>query len=463
MPPAPGAVVGVPTVLGAAGAVLLTGGAWAVVLRPGSALALGAAVAGMGLVVVAWLLLVRAPVAPAHAVRALLAWAAPLLVAPPLFSRDVYSYLAQGMVALGGADPHRTGPAAGLPAGSPVLARVDGYWRGTPSPYGPVTDLWQKVVAAVAGDGVVVGVAAYRLLAVVAVAGIAWAVVCLAREHGVPPGTALAWGVANPLVLWHVVGGVHNDGPMLALLLLGLAVGLRGPRAPLVAGTALVALGALVKVPAAAGLVVLAVAATRSASGRAHRWAAVALVAGVSVVVALVVSAVEVGTGSWLAAVSAPGQLFSWMAPTNWAAAFADVLGADPAAALTVARTVGTVLAGVLAAGVLAAQARGRTTATTALGLVLGAVVVLGPVLHPWYLLWALTPLACVPHRPRPRAVLTGVVAVSAVLVPPLAGDFSGRPGQLVAAYAGALLVVAVVVAVLVRTRARARGATGSC
>lgn len=151
------------------------------------------------------------------------------------------------------------------------------------------------------------------------------------------------------------------------------------------------------------------------------------------------------------------------MAPTNWAAALADVLGADSAAALTVARTVGTVLAAVLAAGVLAAQARGRTTATTALGLVLGAVVVLGPVLHPWYLLWALTPLACVQHRPRPRAVLTGVVAVSAVLVPPLAGDFSGRPGQLGAAYAGALLVVAVVVAVHVRTRARARGATGSC
>ncbi|WP_308015378.1 polyprenol phosphomannose-dependent alpha 1,6 mannosyltransferase MptB [Pseudonocardia sp. ICBG1293] len=193
-PPAIGAAGAVPTVLGAAGAVLLTGGAWAVVLRPGSPVALGVAVTGMGLVVVAWLQLVRTPVAPARAVRVLLAWGAPLLVAPPLFSRDVYSYLAQGMVALGGADPHRVGPAAGLPAGSPVLARVDGYWRETPSPYGPVTDLWQRAVAAVAGDGVVAGVAAYRLLAVVAVAGMAWAVVRLARAHGVPPGTALVRG-----------------------------------------------------------------------------------------------------------------------------------------------------------------------------------------------------------------------------------------------------------------------------
>ncbi|WP_308015377.1 polyprenol phosphomannose-dependent alpha 1,6 mannosyltransferase MptB [Pseudonocardia sp. ICBG1293] len=256
---------------------------------------------------------------------------------------------------------------------------------------------------------------------------------------------------------------MHNDGPMLALVLVGLATAQRGSRAALVAGTALVALGALVKAPAAAGLVVLAVAAARSAPGRAHRWAAVAAVAGVSVAVALAVSAVDAGGGSWLGAVSAPGQLFSWMAPSNWAAALAGLLGADPAAALGAALAAGTVLAAVLVAGVLVAQARGRTGATAALGLVLGAVVVLGPVLHPWYLLWALTPLACVPLPPRARTVLTGVVAVFAVLLPPLAGDFSGRPALLVAAYAGALLVVAVVVAVLARTRARAGAATGSC
>jgi alpha-1,6-mannosyltransferase len=54
-------------------------------------------------------------------------------------------------------------------------------------------------------------------------------------------------------------------------------------------------------------------------------------------------------------------------------------------------------------------------------------------------------------------------VALFAVLVPPLAGDFSGRPVQLVAAYAGALLVVAVVGAGAAGTRARARAAAGSC
>src|SRR5918912_367947 len=59
---------------------------------------------GVVLLIAAWVLLgrlVRGPQPPTP--RALLAvlavWAAPLLLAPPLFSRDVYSYLAQGAMA----------------------------------------------------------------------------------------------------------------------------------------------------------------------------------------------------------------------------------------------------------------------------------------------------------------------------------------------------------------------------
>ncbi|MEJ8278968.1 polyprenol phosphomannose-dependent alpha 1,6 mannosyltransferase MptB [Pseudonocardia spirodelae] len=447
-----------PASLGAAGAVLLTAGAWAVVLAPGSVAALAAAVAGTGLVVLAWLLLLRLPVTTAQAVRTLVVWTAPLLVAPPLFSRDVHSYLAQGAVALRGIDPHRVGPAGGLPPGSPVLARVDGYWRDTPSPYGPVTDLLQKGVAAVAGDGLVAGVALYRLLAVAAVAGIAWALARLAAAHGVPPGRALVAGALNPLVLWHVVGGMHNDGPMLALLLAGLAVGL-GPS--LAAGAALVALGALVKAPAAAGLAVLAIAAGRRGDGPGARWRGVAVVAGTGAAV-LVAGSALVAPG-WVAALSTPGQLTSWMAPTNWAGLAAAALGADPAAAPATARAAGTVLAVLLAAGVLVAQARGRVRPLAATGLVLGAVVVLGPVLHPWYLLWALTPVAAVPLVPRARTALTAVSAVFALLLPPMAGDFSGRGGALVLAYAAALLAVAAVAVAAVRTRAVPPGRRGSC
>ena len=37
---------------------------------------------------------------------------------------------------------------------------------------------------------------------------------------------------------------------------------------------------------------------------------------------------------------------------------------------------------------------RGRIDPVTGLGVGLGAVVLLGPVVHPWYLLWAAIPLA---------------------------------------------------------------------
>lgn len=44
--------------------------------------------------------------------RTLLLWLLPLLVAPPMYSKDVYSYLAQSQIARLGKDPYTEGPAA---------------------------------------------------------------------------------------------------------------------------------------------------------------------------------------------------------------------------------------------------------------------------------------------------------------------------------------------------------------
>jgi alpha-1,6-mannosyltransferase len=46
--------------------------------------------------------------------RTLLLWVLPLLIAPPMYSRDVYSYLAQSEIAINGLDPYKVGPATGL-------------------------------------------------------------------------------------------------------------------------------------------------------------------------------------------------------------------------------------------------------------------------------------------------------------------------------------------------------------
>ena len=62
-------------------------------------------------------------------------WVAPLLVAPPMFSRDVYSYLAQGLMIDAGFDVYQHGPAV---LGGLVAEQVPAMWQHTPSPYGPV-------------------------------------------------------------------------------------------------------------------------------------------------------------------------------------------------------------------------------------------------------------------------------------------------------------------------------------
>ena len=73
--------------------------------------------------------------------RTLLLWVLPLLLAPPMYSRDVYSYLAQSEIALLGLDPYRVGPATGLGLDHVFTLSVPNMWRETPAPYGPLF-LW---------------------------------------------------------------------------------------------------------------------------------------------------------------------------------------------------------------------------------------------------------------------------------------------------------------------------------
>ena len=70
---------------------------------------------------------------------------------------------------------------------------------------------------------------------IVALLGIVMAgvgVALIARHYRRSPALAVALGVANPLVLLHLLGGSHNDSLMLGFLALGFAAFLRdrGPR-----------------------------------------------------------------------------------------------------------------------------------------------------------------------------------------------------------------------------------------
>ncbi|MET9225876.1 polyprenol phosphomannose-dependent alpha 1,6 mannosyltransferase MptB [Lentzea sp. NPDC003310] len=443
---------------GFGGALLLTAGAWAVQVRTGGAVALGAAIAGAGLVVLTWALLGRTGADPHWLRRTLAWWCAPLLVAPPLFSMDVYSYLAQGEVAANGLDPNAVSPAVG--ASAEAVARVGVYWRETPSPYGPLFSTVERAITEITGGNPALGIGLHRFTAVLGLLLVVWAVPKLAAMAGVEERTALWLGVMNPLVLWHLVGGVHNDALMLGLMLSGTVVALQAlPELKwwqYTAGVVLIGLGAQVKLPALVALAVVGTALARRLGGGWFRFVASGCAMVVAAAVVAVVTSLAGGSGfGWVRALGTPSKVNSWMAPTNWPGYLAGaVFGPETGQAMiSSARIAGLVLILCGVAAVVHRQLRGGVSEVMSLGLMMSLIVVLGPVIQPWYLLWAVLPLAaCLPVGTwRTRvAVLAGVFAL---LVPPLAGNFAGRVPELVAAYVVGIGLVAGAHLVLRRAR----------
>ena len=356
-----------------------------------------------------------------HQRRAGVLWALPLLAAPPLYSRDLYAYAGQASLVAAGRDPYAAGPGS-LPG--PLTTGVDEVWLDAPAPYGPVWLGLAGLVVRVTGESLVPAVLGLRLVAVLGLGLVAWALGRLAAD----PARALWLGVANPLVLLHLVGGGHNDALMVGLLLAGLVVARRA----VVPAAALVALAALVKVPALAGLAYLPLLAADR-----RRAAVVApVVAGATAVAA------ALGTGlgwGWLGTLDAGRARLSLFSPVT---GLGVAVGALDATLL-----LGVVLAAALGVGVLALAALGRLDPLLALGLTLLGASVLLPVVQPWYLLWGVCVLAA---RAGPRAA-AALGALSLVLCLSLAP--SGRSVVRPPLYGLPTLLAAAVAVAVLRTR----------
>ncbi|TWS25865.1 alpha-(1-_6)-mannopyranosyltransferase A [Tsukamurella sputi] len=207
---------------------------------------------GIALLVIAWVRLGRGALAgrlevPQVAGTVAL-WIAPLLVAVPLYSRDAYSYLAQGALLRDGFDPYVDGPVVN-PNG--LLDDVSGIWTTTTAPYGPLFILIAKWITQLCGDNVLAGVIALRLAMLPGIALSVWGVTKLARHFGAKPAVSLWFAVLNPLVIVHLVGGVHNEALMVGLMVTGIALVL--DRRPAI-GVIVIVIGFAVKSTAALAL-----------------------------------------------------------------------------------------------------------------------------------------------------------------------------------------------------------------
>lgn len=448
--------------LGLAGSVLiaaggLTAGALPVEAPPAVGDPGGLAAAGLvgtylgiTLLVAAWLAvgwLLRGPEPPS--VRALLStmavWASPLAVGAPLFSRDVYCYLAQGAMVGAGLDVYQAGPAS---LGGPLAAQVPTVWQQAPTPYGPVFLAIAAAVAKVTGSSVALGVLALRAVALAAVIVLVATMPRLAAMCGVPPAVAVWLGALNPLVLLHLIAGAHNDAVLLALLATGLAAA--ATRRYLTA-TTLVTLAALVKVPAVVGLAVVAALWADGPPGRARLLRSGLATAAVAVAVTAGVTWAS-GTGyGWLSALGTPVAAHSWSLSSAFGRVIGQVLeaaGADLAGyAVPAWRWLGVAAAG-LCVAYLWLHHR-RLGAVQALGLSLAAIALLGPSTRPWYALWALVPLAvAAPAGMVRRCAVLGTVVLAFLVLPTGYGP-AGRELALASMGTGLGVVVATLAGVV--------------
>jgi alpha-1,6-mannosyltransferase len=382
--------------------------------------------------------------------RTLLLWTLPLLVAPPMYSKDVYSYLAQSQISRLGLDPYRVGPASALGLDHVFTLSVPSLWRETPAPYGPLF-LWiGRGISALTGENIVAAVLSHRVVVLIGVGLIVWATPRLARRCGVAEVSALWLGAANPLLIMHLVAGIHNEALMLGLMLTGTEFALRGIDAPrllptswprtqwsgwaplglLVLGVVLITLSSQVKLPSLLALGFVAMALAYRLGGNLQAFLLVsAVMAGLSFAVMSVVGwASGLGFG-WIYTLGTANVVRSWMSPpTLLALATGQAgillgLGDHTTAVLSLTRGIGVLIIAVMVGWLLLSVLRGRLHPVGGLGVALGVTVLLFPVVQPWYLLWAIIPLAAWATRPRFRIAAIGVTFVVGVFGPTANGD----------------------------------------
>jgi alpha-1,6-mannosyltransferase len=370
----------------------------------------------------------------------LLAWGLPLLIGPPLFSRDVFSYAAHGREIALGINPYHHGPS--LLAGGPYLGFVSPIWMTARSPYGPLFLAVDGLIVRHSGQHVMVAVAGLRLLAIAGVALLALWLPRLAASCGRDPSQALWLGVLNPLVLLHVVSGGHNDGLMLGLLVAGLVLGRRGRFG---AALVLCLLAAAVKAPAALGAVYVGADWLRSCP---DRRSAARAAAGAAAITATVATLLTAGAGlgwGWLGTLTTATRVRTVLSPTTdiglAAGHLTQRLGlAFPASwTLSLARATGLALAALICAHAL--TMRSRRPSPARLGISLLAVVTLGPVIQPWYLLWGMVPLAAA----GPGGLRPSLVWVSAGLSLLVLPNGAAAPDALTLAFLASVAAVALV------------------
>lgn len=317
------------------------------------------------------------------------AWIVPMLLAPPLFSRDAYSYYVQGRVFGAGFDPTTTGINV-IPGWFEDGA--DPTWIESPTPYGPLFLMVERFVANFVHPNAYFGALLFRLVAIVGVMLVAYYLPRLARLHGIDPARALWIGVLNPVLLMHFVAGAHNDALMVGLLVAGITL---AAERHFIWGTVVIAMAATVKPIALLVLPFVGLLWSGASSSWPRRIRAWLLTGVVTIcAVAPVFLLAGAGGGVLRATFSTPSGVLTWLSPSTLIGKPLGLLMTavgwtdDPTTVLSIVRLITTGIA-LLVIAYLIMRPAGRSPVRGA-ALALAVIVLLGPVVQPWYLLWFL-------------------------------------------------------------------------
>jgi len=217
----------------------------------------------------------------------------------------------------------------------------------------------------------------------------------LARSAGRDPGSAFALGLLNPLVLLFLIGSGHNDALMVGLLVAGLSLARTGR--PYV-GTVLCALAGAVKVPGLIGVAAIALTCAGAAPSTRRRVSSLVKPALITAATFEAVSLLfGVGWG-WVGSLGASAEFPNWITPTDLLAIVTSHLAGVLHVQLSVASLYGPChVVGLGVAVVIALWAFYRLPELgilRATGVSLLAIVLLGPSVQPWYLVWGIAILA---------------------------------------------------------------------
>lgn len=335
-------------------------------------------------------------------------WIAPLALAGPLFSKDIYSYAALGEMVSHHISPYQYGP--NVLGGTPYLTTVDPFWGNARTPYGPFFLGLASLITTFTAHHAFATMIGLRLLALAGGIGIAIYAPLLASSFGFDKGLSFTLAVLNPVTIYHLVSAGHNDVVMLALLLAGLYYA--KVSRPIV-GIVLVTLAALVKVPAELGVLYIGwlwLGDDKPFKERVRPVVSAFLIS--AIVMELIARITGLGWG-WVFALTTPGTVRSPAVPTTAVASFVYHLThfvglpIHLGFLLTITRILGFALSGL---GVLYFLYRSRHYgALKAIGYTFLVVTLFAPVIQPWYIAWGLILLAGAPSK----KVTWGIVGVS--------------------------------------------------